>query len=215
MRTPPPTRPWQRHDLARVRPGVLLPPTPAGRWLDHGGMGVVSRSGTPGRVRLGVCPPRTGISPGGGKPPRDACEVAPDDLADVRPPLELSDVLPSAPPAWRDGLAALTTHGGSPWRVFGSLAWQHLHGGHAALVDPATSDVDLLFTPASLAQLDAALDLLRRFPGPPRLDGEAVFPGGLGVSWRELADNPARVLVKHLDGADLRETAALRALLPP
>lgn len=207
---------WQRHDLARVRPGVPLPPTPAGRWLAGGGPGVVARTGHPGRVRLGVCLPRPD-APGGGKPPRDACEVAPADLADMRPPLELTVVLPSAPPAWRDGLASLAERdgGGLRWHVFGSLAWQHLHGGHGAFVDAETSDADLLFTPASLAQLDAALDRLRRFPGPPRLDGEIVFPGGLGVSWRELTGHPARVLVRHLDGADLRETTALRALLPP
>lgn len=213
MTTPPPA--WQRHDLARVRPGAPLPPTPAGRWLAGGGMGVVARTGNPERVRLGVCLPRSDAFPGG-KPSRDACEVVPEDLADVRPPLELTTVLPSAPPAWRDGLASFSEPGdGLCWRVFGSLAWQHLHGETRGFVDEATSDADLLLTLVSLAQLDAALELLRRFPGPPRLDGEIVFPGGLGVSWRELAGNPPRVLVRHLAGADLRETTALRALLPP
>lgn len=207
---------WHRHDLTHLRPGVRLPGTPAGRWLAMGGVGVVCRNETTARVRLGVCLPEREPGPGG-KPPRGACEVSPGTLALVCPPFELTETLRSAPPAWRDGLEALVARGaaiGVHWQVFGSLSWRQLHGGHGFV--NGDSDADLLFTPANVTQLDAALDLLGRFPGPPRLDGEVVFPGNLGVSWRELAGGgAARVLVKRLDGVELRETAALRALLPP
>jgi phosphoribosyl-dephospho-CoA transferase len=48
--------------------------------------------------------------------------------------------------------------------------------------------------------------------GPVRLDGELEMPDGAGVNWRELAHNSdqrGQVLVKAMDGVEVRTKAAL------
>ena len=55
-----------------------------------------------------------------------------------------------------------------------------------------------------LRQLDAE--------SPVRLDGELELPDGAGVNWRELAQNSdqrSQVLVKTMDGVEVRTKAAL------
>jgi phosphoribosyl-dephospho-CoA transferase len=202
----------RRHDRVWLggRWGALLrthlaPPLreAAAAWIAAGRPFVATRRdpARPEAVALGLA-----LAPGA-PVRRVALAVDPAAVVRVAPPLALRDVLPSAPAAWREPLAALdraARAAGLALRVHGSLAWQHLSG--AAHVGPS-SDVDLLARPRDAAALRALLALLEGAEGRggPRLDGEVILPGERGVAWRELRSGSARVLVK--DGADV-------ALLP-
>ena len=66
------------------------------------------------------------------------------------------------------------------------------------------------------------MDRLRRLDaeGTVRIDGELVLPDGAGVNWRELAQSRAdrsdELLVKTMDGVEVRTRAALfRTLVSP
>jgi phosphoribosyl-dephospho-CoA transferase len=79
------------------------------------------------------------------------------------------------------------------------------------------SDLDLLIHPRSLAELQAALLLLRRHADALPLDGEIVFPDGGAVAWREFAGAGATetVLVKASGAVRLVARTELLAMLGP
>lgn len=116
--------------------------------------------------------------------------------------------------AWHGRLAALCDEAESlHLRAFGSLAMQALTG--LQYVSP-TSDVDVLFHPASRRALDDGVALLERHAREVPLDGEIVFPGGAAVSWKEwqmAMRHPAKVMVKELHSVRLADTASLLATL--
>jgi phosphoribosyl-dephospho-CoA transferase len=78
----------------------------------------------------------------------------------------------------------------------------------------AKSDLDLLW---SISDRRTAALLVERLlkleaEGPVRLDGELELPDGAGVNWREFAynsDKHSQVLVKTMDGVEVRNKAAL------
>jgi phosphoribosyl-dephospho-CoA transferase len=96
-------------------------------------------------------------------------------------------------------------------RVFGALLWEHATGLPYLT---AKSDLDLLW---SISDERTAMLLVERLvkletEGPVRLDGELEMPDGAGVNWRELAHNSdqrGQVLVKAMDGVEVRTKAAL------
>ena len=130
------------------------------------------------------------------------------------PPV-LAAVLPSAPAAWWPLLASVLLAAdalGVPVHVFGSLAWQHWSGQE--YVRPG-SDIDLLFAPRRWTEVERLMAELQFLCGPgavPRLDGEVLLPDGGAVAWRELADRPARLMVKGPRDVALRDHAAVAAL---
>jgi phosphoribosyl-dephospho-CoA transferase len=77
------------------------------------------------------------------------------------------------------------------------------------------SDIDILFRIETETKLDAALQFLSEaaVSSRIRLDGEAIFPGQLGVSWRELAAGREQVLVKSINSVSLMSVRDLRCLL--
>jgi phosphoribosyl-dephospho-CoA transferase len=93
-------------------------------------------------------------------------------------------------------------------RVFGALLWQHATGLSYLT---ARSDLDLLWsisderTAASLVKGLFRLDA----EGPVRLDGELEVPDGAAVNWRELAQNGNQLLVKTMNGVEVRTRALL------
>ncbi len=114
------------------------------------------------------------------------------------------------------GLAAWPRPGASTaevtLHVYGSFAMEALTGER--YLTPA-SDIDLLFYPTSVPQLDAALALLSAHAHLP-LDGEIVFPDGCAVSWKEwlqASANRSRVLVKDQHMVRLQDSAQLLAML--
>ena len=131
------------------------------------------------------------------------------------PPLALAAASHTASP-WREQLDQLHHEAGeSDLRVFGSRAMQALTG--LPYVRP-TSDIDLLFRPASQRQLHTVLALLARYAETLPLDGEIDFPGGRAVAWKEWLQaraNGAKVLVKQLDRVSLQNTELLWEALPP
>lgn len=142
---------------------------------------------------------------------RIALRVPSSHIARTSAALELRSALMAAGP-WRDELAALSA-AVPTLRVFGSLAMQTLTG--LQYLSPS-SDVDLLFHPASRRQLETVIALLARYSEHLPLDGEVVFPGGAAVSWKEwqaAITHPAKVLVKELRAVRLADTASLLATL--
>lgn len=128
------------------------------------------------------------------------------------PALPLRDALHAAPVAWRPGLAALNS--ALPWlHAYGSLALQTLTGLRYLT---ESSDIDLLASPLTTAELAGAIELLSTHADMLPLDGEIVFPNGDAVAWKEwrnAARDKARVLVKSIDAVRLADTASLLATL--
>jgi phosphoribosyl-dephospho-CoA transferase len=196
---------FKRHDLVRLTPegwetacrglsGVAR--ELAGRWGSCDLPAVVRRTepGTaPGLVCLGIPAPPDAVS---GQKLRVGFAVEGRHVLDVRPALALDEVV--VPTAWQVGFTSLhetMRDAGIDCRVFGSVAMQTLTGERYLRPD---SDIDLLLRPASSAQLDAGLGLIRRHAQSLPLDGEIEFPSGDAVSWKEW-DGADRVLAKHLD----------------
>jgi phosphoribosyl-dephospho-CoA transferase len=130
------------------------------------------------------------------------------------PPLPLAQAIASAPNEWRAGLAALDAGAaGYGLRGYGSLALQAIT---ARRYLTGRSDIDLLFRPATIAQLGAGIDLLSSHAVHLPLDGEVVFPSGDAVAWKEWRDaasRGARVLAKSIDAVRLLSPASLLATL--
>jgi phosphoribosyl-dephospho-CoA transferase len=144
---------------------------------------------------------------------RLALRARKEHLARTSDAIELKSALPFSG-AWHESLSVLC-HEAEPLnlRVFGSLAMQALTG--LQYVSP-TSDIDVLFHPASRQALDDGVALLSRHTKLLPLDGEIVFPGGAAVSWKEwemAIKHPAKVMVKELHSVRLADTASLLATL--
>lgn len=129
-------------------------------------------------------------------------------------PLRLEDVAHALPAIWLPPFARLRTAGaGLDLRVFGSLALQALTGLPYL---HQNSDIDLLFRPRSISELDAGTLLLASFVGELPLDGEIIFPSGQAVAWKEWFTARAhteRVLVKSQASVRLAPRTGLRAEL--
>jgi phosphoribosyl-dephospho-CoA transferase len=131
-------------------------------------------------------------------------------------PQPLAAVAHAVPAHWRAAFAQLCESSTAlDLRVFGSLALQALTG-QAYLRD--SSDIDLLFRPRSLDELDAGTVLLASQLEHLPLDGEILFPSGQAVAWKEwftARADTGRVLVKAQASVKLATRAELRAELEP
>jgi phosphoribosyl-dephospho-CoA transferase len=130
------------------------------------------------------------------------------------PPVLLCDAARTTPTAWQSVVTAVLDIGDTVKitpRVFGALLWEHATGLPYLT---AKSDLDLLW---SISDERTAALLVERLlkieaEGPVRLDGELELPDGAGVNWRELArnsDQHSQVLVKTMDGVEVRNKAGL------
>ena len=155
-----------------------------------------------GTLRLGLAlPDKTRIG----------LNIATDAVASVRQPPCLADTFAAAPASWVETLAkvqAIAERHDVAVAVYGSLAWQALTG--LAYVRPG-SDVDLLLTSGRWTDLERVTVALAALSGAPRLDGEAILPGGAAVAWRELARAPVRLLVKDRASVYLAAYADVRS----
>jgi phosphoribosyl-dephospho-CoA transferase len=130
-------------------------------------------------------------------------------------PLQLAAAAASAPIHWRpwlEGLLDAARGVDVDLRVYGSLAWQHLSG--ESYVTP-TSDLDLLWSARDHAQLAQMLEIISEWQQSSGLsaDGELLLLDGAAVAWKELLARPCNVLVKRIDGVELRPLEAVLALL--
>ena len=93
-------------------------------------------------------------------------------------------------------------------RVFGALLWEHTTGLPYLT---ARSDLDLLWSISDERSAALLVEGLRRLDadGPVRLDGELELPDGAAVNWRELANQSGEVLVKTMDGVEVRAKTGL------
>ncbi|NHZ32742.1 malonate decarboxylase holo-[acyl-carrier-protein] synthase [Massilia rubra] len=210
---------YSRHDQAWLSgagwAAVLdgAPPAHAAaleQWRRHDWPLIVTRrtpDAAPGAVCLGLAPP-----PEAGRKLRIALQVDEQSVARVENALTLRAAAAAAPARWAAPLAALLADAGSiTLRAYGSLALQAVT---RLTYLTESSDIDLLFTPASLHQLDAGMSLLQSHQQNLPLDGEIVFPDGAAVAWKEWRDAAgARVLVKDAGSVRLATTASLRELL--
>ncbi|MBC7405737.1 MAG: malonate decarboxylase holo-[acyl-carrier-protein] synthase [Cytophaga sp.] len=166
-------------------------------------------------VCLGLALPPNNID---GTKQRIALRVEKKMIARSSSALPLSDIIEAAPLDWQPALTHLATalKTSSPaldMRVFGSTALQRLTG---LSYITERSDIDLLFSPKSLSELEQGLSLLASFSTLLPIDGEILFPQQQAVSWREwqLAIScQARVLVKTTHTVYLASTASLLASL--
>ncbi|HVI52828.1 MAG TPA: malonate decarboxylase holo-[acyl-carrier-protein] synthase [Candidatus Sulfotelmatobacter sp.] len=207
---------FQRHDwvwLDKTWPDQLiapiLPPTryALDRWLEAGRPLVVARR-LPGdgddTLRLGLAQPNRG---------RLSLHLRQDALVSSTLSPSPSQVKSSSPEDWHETLDWLERLGrgtGTGIGVYGSLAWQHFADDPDLRFLSPSSDLDLLFRPAAWPSVERLLRELSgdgRHAPAPRLDGEIILPDGAGVSWRELAARPPRLLVKSMDEAALRPLA--------
>ena len=132
--------------------------------------------------------------------------VDPGAIVRIAPPLTLADTIARAPAEWREALTDLHDRAariGTTFHVYGSLAWQAISNEPCARTG---SDVDLLWTAASIDDVDRVLALLAEWEavGPLRADGELLLPNGDAIAWRELTQPTDRVLVKHQDRVSLQ-----------
>lgn len=166
-------------------------------------------------VCLGLALPPNNID---GTKQRISLRIEKNLIARATRPLSLSDIIDAAPTAWQQALIHLSTSSKTSapaldMRVFGSTALQSLTG---QLYVTARSDIDLLFSPKNLSELEQGLSLLTSFSTLLPIDGEILFPQQQAVSWREwqLAIScQARVLVKTTHTVYLASTASLLASL--
>lgn len=169
---------------------------------------------SPGEICLGLAMPPKAC----GSKPRLALRVGRDGVERVLPPLDLDAVAAAVPAAWQRAYRALVQDAAAaalPLRVFGSLALQAITG---KVYLTASSDIDLLFYPATASRLDQAIALLDTHAASLPLDGEIVFPQGEAVSWKEWravqgAGPDARVLVKGGQSVRLASCASLLSTL--
>lgn len=192
-----PARPWHGETTERELE----------RWFGRGLPAVVCRQEAvrPGYVAIGVALP---LSSGKLKVPMT---VRQDAIVRSAPPLQLQAAAESLSRAWRDALKKLidaSSAVGIAFRVYGSVAWQHL-SGEAYLTE--NSDVDLLWNADDGAMLDAGLAVLSQWQSESgiRADGEVHFANGAAVAWPELLNAPRKVLVKHDHGVALCRTDTL------
>ncbi len=182
------------------------------QWRAHDWPLIVTRrtpDALPDMVSLGLALP-----PEAGRKLRIAVQVNQNAITRIENPLPLHAAAAAAPQRWAAPLAALLADAGNiTLRAYGSLALQAVTG---LTYLTESSDIDLLFKPASLPELDAGLQLLQAHAHHLPLDGEIVFPDGAAVAWKEWRDAAAagaRVLVKDAVGVRLVSTASLRELL--
>lgn len=211
---------FSRHDLVWLSPegwkAVAALAMPAdleaiGLWTRKDWPTIVRRSDAgadAGTVSLGIALPPDDA----GVKRRIAVRAQLAHVARHTPALPLRHAVSAAPAAWRPGLEALSA--ALPWlHAYGSLALQALTGCQYLT---GSSDIDLLATPLTTAELDAAVALLSTHAAGLPLDGEIVFPNGDAVAWKEWVNagaSQARVLVKSIDAVRLADTASLRATL--
>lgn len=205
-------RTFARHDLvwlatARWR-DALVAPVPdtwleaLSGWFSHGRPAVVRRQESPSTnaLSLGVALP-----PARGKM-KIPLLVERGAVIRTSAPLTLQTALASAPPGWQPPLRDLVDAArrrGIEFRVYGSVAWQHLSG--EPYVTPL-SDVDLLWATRDAALLADVLGLLNAWQEHTglRADGELLLPDGAAVAWKELLTRSAKVLVKNASHVEMR-----------
>ncbi len=162
-------------------------------------------------VCLGVALPP---DPDSGHKLRIALRAPVANVRRTRVPLAIDAVLASAPERWRAALQLLADDVGRhdlTFGIYGSLALQTLTG---QVYVTATSDIDLLFSPKTTAQLGQGIALLQQHASALPLDGEILFPSGQAVAWKEwvqASGNASRVLVKDAGSVHLSTMAALLA----
>jgi phosphoribosyl-dephospho-CoA transferase len=196
--------PLRRHQLVRVHPAAwktLLRARPdlAGEpllqdWATLGRPLIVRRRGPLDGDGLLLGLP---LPPSAGKR-RIAVEMRAGDVASVSPLPSVSEVLGTAPVAWRPCLQELTDLArayGVRAGVFGSLGWQWITG---LTYLGSHSDVDISWTLPRPDQLDVFLGELHDIDAraPVRLDGELVRGDGAGANWRELHAGVPEVALK-------------------
>jgi len=210
--------PLRRHDLLRVHPeawGQILRERPHLREAPH--LAEWAALGRPVMVRRRIANEQPDRVPVGlPLPPLDgklriAFQVRPEAIRERVGPHALRTARDAVPSSWKatvDALLAAAEQASVEPCLFGSLLWQQLTGLPYL---SATSDLDLLWLvsdPASAAWIAGRIAAIEATSAV-RLDGEFILRDGGGANWRELHGGVARVLVKTLDGVEIRPAAEL------
>jgi phosphoribosyl-dephospho-CoA transferase len=196
--------PLRRQQLVRVHPAawetvLRARPDLAGEplleeWARRGWPLIARRRGPLDGAGVSLGLP---LPPSAGKR-RIAVEVRAGDIAAVSSLPSVSEVISTAPVAWRHCLQELTDLAqayGVCGGVFGSLCWQWLTG--LTYLGPR-SDVDIAWTLPQPDRLERFLEDLAAIDAraPVRLDGELVHADGSGANWRELHAGGPEIAIK-------------------
>lgn len=133
-------------------------------------------------------------------------KVALHEIAQHEPPLAFSAVASAVPSAWQAAYTDLIHELDAAQlelRVYGSLALQAVTGLPYLT---ATSDIDVLFSPRTHAQLQQGLQILQTYSQHLPLDGEIVFASGRAVAWKEwanAANSSHKVMAKSMTTLNL------------
>ncbi|MEJ0015921.1 MAG: malonate decarboxylase holo-[acyl-carrier-protein] synthase [Acetobacteraceae bacterium] len=212
----------RRHDLLRVRPdgwSAVLATSPGYHALTDGPRRLVAgwaQRGWPVIARRRAAGDNgNDLAVGLPLPPscdklRLAFSVPCDCVAETVDAVSLNEAAASVPPGWCAQVASVIALGerlALQPVLFGALLWQRLTG--LPYLQPG-SDIDLVWPTPSAGILEDLLEGLEWLDtaGPARLDGEVTLAAGGGVNWRELRRQlrspDGAVLVKSMDGADIR-----------
>jgi phosphoribosyl-dephospho-CoA transferase len=173
--------------------------------------------------RRGACDVAGFVAAGIPLPPaqgkkRVALQLDPAAILYVEPPPLLRDAACAAPAEWRAAIGAicdLCLRAGVDARAFGALAWASLTGLEYL---SAASDLDLLFAVNEDADVPALLGGLGRIEAgaPMCLDGEIIrLDLGMAANWRELYAGAGEVLIKTIDGVELRPRGVMLSCSVP
>lgn len=210
---------YSRHDLVWLTPGGWQSALEQAEPVWHDALARWQREDWPAIVRrqdvdalASVVPVGVALPPdrATGVKPRIALRILATAIARHSTPIPIVQAVEAAPPRWQAALAAFAANTQDlNLKAYGSLALQAVTG-QAYLT--SSSDIDLLFAPASLSQLKCGIEKLSAACAHLPLDGEVVFPNGDAVAWKEWRDATAagaRVLVKSADTVRLANPAAL------
>ncbi|RQO33634.1 malonate decarboxylase holo-[acyl-carrier-protein] synthase [Herminiimonas sp. KBW02] len=184
------------------------------RWAENDWPLVVRRSDVGYEVEtiavgLALPPPANG-----GRKIRIPLSVHPGDIARHEAPLLLAHAASALPAIWQAAFTALSHDliaAQLEFRVYGSLSLQAMTG---LPYMTRTSDIDVLFYPATHVQLQQGLHLLQHYAQSLPLDGEIVFPSGHAVAWKEWvaavnSPDKVKVMVKSMRTVSLLDVSAL------
>lgn len=119
--------------------------------------------------------------------------------------MKLSQILSKIEKKWQSPLKELVDSFSSlelELSIFGSSMWQYIIDEKYMTEN---SDIDLLWKPLSLEQLEKGLAILKKWMAkyPLKIDGEVEFLCGSSCSWKELLNDDENIIVKRVNGVSL------------
>lgn len=123
-----------------------------------------------------------------------------ESIKNIESDIKLSEILPILENRWQKPLLELIESFltlGLDIFIFGSALWQYLTNEKYMRYE---SDIDLLWKPKKLEDLEKGLLILKKWMKnySLKIDGEVILPCQNACSWKELLNDDKNILVKNL-----------------